>query len=84
MIILLCSVEGITVVKTFCTVQLLSSMEEFISACAKPLAGESPVADAVKDLALPKRQIGKDFDKTTQMGQALLDRLALPIILYEG
>ncbi|GFS02477.1 SEC14 domain and spectrin repeat-containing protein 1 [Elysia marginata] len=63
---------------------LLNSMEEFISACAKPLAGESSIADAVKDLALPKRQIGKDFDKTTQMGQALLDRLALPIILYEG
>ncbi|KAK3802342.1 hypothetical protein RRG08_034490 [Elysia crispata] len=63
---------------------LLSSMEEFISACAKPLAGESSIADAVKDLALPKRQIGKDFDKTAQMGQALLDRLALPIILYEG
>ncbi|GFO38536.1 sec14 domain and spectrin repeat-containing protein 1 [Plakobranchus ocellatus] len=63
---------------------LLGSMEEFISSCAKPLAGEASVSETVNQLALPKRQIGKDFDSTVQMGQALLDRLALPIILYEG
>ena len=59
-------------------------MEDFISGCARALAGEMDVTDTIRNLDLPKNQIGKDFDNTTQMGQALLERLALPIILFEG
>ena len=59
-------------------------MEEFIGSCARALAGEAGIPDTVRDLDLPKTQMGKDFDSTTQMGQALLDRLVLPIIVYDG
>lgn len=58
-------------------------MDDFISACARALAGEENVNDAVRNLALPKAQIGKDFDATSQMGQALVERVALPIILLD-
>lgn len=62
----------------------MNNMDNFISACAKALAGEENINNAVRNLNLPKVQIGKDFDNTCQMAQALVERLALPIILYEG
>ncbi|KAH9498307.1 S14 domain and spectrin repeat-containing protein 1 [Bulinus truncatus] len=64
--------------------KLMNAMDDFIAACARALAGEESIKDAVRNLPLPKAQIGKDFDNASRMGQALVDRLAMPIILSEG
>nr|KAI8744805.1 SEC14 domain and spectrin repeat-containing protein 1-B-like [Biomphalaria glabrata] len=64
--------------------KLMNEMENFITACARALSGEDNLNDAVKNLPLPKAQLGKDFDNASRMGQALIERLSMPIILSEG
>lgn len=51
---------------------------------AKALAGELPIEQTARNYALPRDKLHKDFKDTVQMGQALLERLALPVLTYEG
>lgn len=62
----------------------MKQMDDFITACARALAGEDSLDDAVKNLPLPKSHIDRDYNNAMQMGQTLVDRLAKPIIVVEG
>jgi hypothetical protein len=55
-----------------------------MGACAKALAGELPLQQTARNYALPRDKLHKEYQDTQQMGKALLDRLTLPVLTYEG
>jgi hypothetical protein len=48
------------------------------------MSGEATVPDVLSQYTPVKGQVEKDHQETDRMGRALLERLAMPIILTEG
>lgn len=48
------------------------------------MSGESTVPEVLRKYTPVKGQVERDHNETDHMGRALLERLAMPIILTEG
>ena len=65
-------------------VQVLDGIDNLVGVVAKALAGELPMKQTARNYALPRDHLHKEFQDTSQMGRALLERLALPVLTYDG
>ncbi|KAL3854881.1 hypothetical protein ACJMK2_014117, partial [Sinanodonta woodiana] len=63
--------------------KLIDSMEQLLVVIAQTLTGDLPVPTALAKHGPEKARQSRECRDTTQMGQALLERLALPIIALE-
>lgn len=48
------------------------------------MSGEATVPEVLRQYTPVKGQVDRDHQETDHMGRALLERLAMPIILTEG
>ena len=64
--------------------QVLDGIDSLVGVVAKALAGELPLQDTARNYTLPRTHLQKEFQDTCQMGRALLERLALPVLTYHG
>ncbi|KAK7113115.1 hypothetical protein V1264_012462 [Littorina saxatilis] len=64
--------------------KVLDGIDNLVGVVAKALSGELPLRQTARNYALPRDHLHKEFQDTSQMGRALLERLALPVLTYDG
>ncbi|XP_076451161.1 coiled-coil domain-containing protein 141-like [Babylonia areolata] len=76
----------LTVCSLFLTAsdKVLDGIDKLVGVVAKALAGEMPMQQTARNYSLPRDHLHKEFQDTCQMGRALLERLALPVLTYHG
>lgn len=64
--------------------QILSRVDDLLVTISWTMSGEATVPDVLSQYTPVKGHVEKDHQETDRMGRALLERLAMPIILTEG
>jgi hypothetical protein len=64
--------------------QLLDKIEQLLVPISQTLSGEATVPEVLHKFSPLMAEMDQTHQETGQMGRALLERLALPIILVDG
>lgn len=64
--------------------QILDRVDDLLIPISWTMSGESTVPEVLRKYTPVKGQVERDHNETDHMGRALLERLAMPIILTEG
>ena len=63
---------------------MIEGIEQLMVVVAQTLTGDISVLDALSKYGPEKQRIESEHQDTDQMGKALLERLALPVIAADG